>query len=340
MKYQLTTLVLGEVAKEMRGSIFQTKTLRSAPHYFEASVPHQVIIDEHTATVAGHEVTFSLKGYPPDILLVQTTTETRDIFTEGTFDLEEAILKRSDSILAEHGGNKKFSEAYSIFMVSGYKGEPEKFMKYAPLIAGLLKSERTELDAKEVEYTLSTQIKYAKHDLAIIDWDGAFLFDADGSFQQTIELLTLANVQLLRHRIVDRRLDERLAHASELVKRPLPKRRFLQRDDALANEMREILHARMEVITHFQILERDIKLIGDWYPARLYELASRKFRISDWRSSLKEKLESLEDVYSVIIENFSVSARTRSERILLLAEWFVILGWFALVVVELLVYVK
>jgi hypothetical protein len=339
MKYQLTTLVLGEVAKEMRGSIFQTKALRSAPHYFEASVPHQVIIDEHTATVAGHQVTFSLKGYPPDILLVQTTTEMRDIFMKETFDLEEAILKRSDAILTEHGGNKKFSETYSIFMVSEYKGEPEKFLKYAPLIAGLLKSERIELDAKEVEYTLSTQIKYAKHDLAIIDWDGAFLFDAEGDFRQTVELLTLANVQLLRHRIVDRKLDERLMHASEIIKRPLPKRKLF-RNEELTNEMRDILRARMEIITHFQILERDIKLIGDWYPARLYELAAKKFRISEWRSSLKEKLESLEDVYGVIIENFSVSAKTRSEQMLLLAEWLVIIGWFSLVVVELLVYVK
>ena len=339
MKYQLTTLVLGEVGKEMRGSIFQTKTLRSAPHYFEASVPHQVVVDEHTVTLKGKSVTFSIKGYPPDILLIQTTTQVTNIFSEDTFAIEEEILKRSDTILAEHGGTKKYSEAYSIFMVSGYSGEPEKFLKHAPLIAGLLKSERIELDKREIEYTLATQIKYAKHDLAIIDWDGAFLFDADGDFLQTVELLTLANVQLLRHRIVDRKLDERLAHASELVKRPLPKRKLF-RNEELTDAMRSVLHARMESIKHFQILERDIKLIGDWYPARLYELAAKKFRIAEWRGSLKEKLESLEDVYAVIIENFSVSARTRSERMLLIAEWFVILGWFALVVVELLVYVK
>jgi hypothetical protein len=339
MKYQLTTLVLGEVAREMRGNIFQTKTLRSAPHYFEASVPHQVIVDEHTVTVKGQSVTFSLKGYPPDILLIQTTTDVVNIFTKDMFALEEAILKRSDEILAEHGGNKKFSEAYSIFMVSEYSGEPEKFLKHSSLIAGLLKSERVPLDEKEVEYTLSTQIKYAHHDLAIIDWDGAFLFDAEGDFHQTVELLTLANVQLLRHRIVDRKLDERLVHASELVKKPLPKHKLF-RNEELANEMRAVLHARMEVITHFQILERDIKLIGDWYPARLYELAAKKFRIGEWRASLKEKLESLEDVYGVIIENFSVSARTRSEQMLLLAEWFVILGWFSLVVIEFLAYVK
>jgi len=206
-------------------------------------------------------------------------------------------------------------------------------------MASLLKSERAELDPKEVAYTLATQIKYAKHDLAIIDWDGAFLFDIEGDFEPTIELLTLANVELLRHRIVDRKLDERLMHASELIKKPLPKRKLF-RNEELTNEMRSVLHARMEVITHFQILERDIRLIGDWYPARLYELAAKKFRISEWRVSLKEKLESLEDVYSVIIENFSVSAKTRSEQMLLLAEWLVILGWFSLVVIEFFVYVK
>lgn len=333
VQYRLTTLVLGEVSKAMRGSVFQTKALRSAPHYFEASVPHQVAIDEHRATIEGREVVFSLKGYPPDIILIETTTDVEDIFDEGMFTLEEKIFEKCDAMLKEHGGEKRFSEMYSIFTVSGYAGEPEQFLKHAPMIAALLKSERAELDPKEVAYTLETQIKYAKHDLAVIDWDGAFLFDIEGDFSQTVELLTLANVQLLRYRIMDRKLDERLEHAAELVSHPIQKRHLL-RSEVVTNEMRGLLKDRMATLSQFQVLERDIKLIGDWYPARLYELASKKFKTAEWRASLKEKLESLEDFYSVIIDNFSVSSKARAERMQLAAEWFVILGWLALIVIE------
>jgi len=339
MQYRLTTLVLGEVSKEMRGSVFQTKALRSAPHYFEASVPHQVIIDERTARVGGQTITFSLKGYPPDILLVETTTDVPDIFTNDVFDLEERIYEQCDAILKEHGGQKKYTETYSVFRVSGYEGEPEQFLKHAPLIASLLKSERVELDPKEVAYTLATQIKYAKHDLALLDWDGAFLFDVEGDFSQTIELLTLANVQLLRHRIMDRKLDERLEYAASLVRKPIPKRHLFRSED-IANEMRGVLKDRMMTLSNFQILERDIKLIGDWYPARLYELAAKKFRIVEWRASLKEKLESLEDIYSVIIENFSASSKARTEHRQLIAEWFIIAGWLSLVVLEFIAFTR
>ena len=103
------------------------------------------------------------------------------------------------------------------------KGEPEQFLENASVMASLLKSEKLELDAKEVKYTLDAQIKYAKNDLAIIDWDGAFLFDPSGDIEEEIELLTLANLQLLRHRILDRQLDQRL---TRMVKMTPAKKRF------------------------------------------------------------------------------------------------------------------
>ncbi len=335
MQYQLTTLALGEVSKEMRGSVFQMKTLRSAPHYFETSVPHQVLLEDRTLMIGGRNIVFSLRGYPPDILLIQTITNVADIFSSDVFDLEDVIYKKCHEILQEYGGAKKFSELYSIFQVSKYEGDADQFLTHAPMIASLLKSERIELDPKEIEYTLSTNFRYAKNDLAIIDWDGAFIFDNEGNFKQAIELLTLANVQLLRHRIVDRKLDEQLEQIATLLKMP-PKRFsvFRYTNKEVSRHLSELLKHRMASFAAFQTTEREIKLIGDWYSARLYDLATHKFRIHEWKHHIKEKLDSVEDVYTAMVENFGLTRKDRAEFVQIIAFFVLQIGWFALIILE------
>lgn len=340
MKHQLTILVLGEVSRAVRGNIFQRQQLQSAPHYFEMSVPNQVIIGEETVFAGGKEATMYLKGYPPDILVLETTLEVSNIFDqEKVLLLEDQILEKSYEILSKRGGRKEASETYSVFSVIGYTGDPEQFYKHAEVIASLLKSEKTKLDPEEVSYTMSAQIKYADNDAAIIDWDGAFLFDAEGDTGATVELLALANLQLLRYRILDRHLDERLEEMAHLVK--MPQKKFLFRTDKEMEEnLRGILKSRLSSIRGFQSIEREIKLIGDWYFARVYDIASKKFKINEWRTSIKEKLESIEGIYNMVVENFTISGKDRAEWIQIIAWFFLQIGWFVLIILEFIYFTK
>ncbi len=343
MRNQLTVLLVGEVDRELRGEVFQAQKVKSAPHYFEISIPHPVIVGEAKSSIDNVPLVFSIKGYPPDILLIESTIEVKDVFDhEAMAKLESAIYEQSYKILAEHGGSRDYSETYSVFSVSGYAGEPEQFLKHSPAIASLLKSERLELDPKEIEHTMSAQIKYAKNDLAIIDWDGAFLFDPEGDVLPTIELLTLANLQLLRARILDRQLDDRLKHVSKFIKRPeSSKKLFKVFDNAeLSEDLRQIIKIIMSSIAEVQLLERDIKLIGDWYSARLYDLATHKFKVNEWRATIKEKLDLLEDVYGIVKENFSISEKDRAEWIQIIAWFFLQIGWFVLIIIEFLYFTK
>lgn len=330
MKQQLITLLLGEVAESLRGEAFKPSSTKSAPVYSETAVPRQIIVGTETVTIDGRTIEFQLRAYSPDILLIQSVTEVENIFQRELFTLEESIYKHAYQILESRGGKAHFSEEYSVFTVFNYDGEPEQFLAHSPVIASLLKSEKLELDPKEVKYTLDAQIKYAKNDLAIIDWDGAFLFDPSGDVEQEIELLTLANLQLLRHRILDRQLDQRLGRMAKMV--PTGKKAFAHKE--LREDLRGILRMRMLSISELQRLEREIKLIGDWYSARLYNLAAGKFRIDDWRKSIQSKVDSLEDVYSVVLENFTVSAKHRVEWIQIIAFFFLQVGWATLIVLE------
>ena len=332
MRQQLVALLLGEVSKKVRGEMFKPTPEKSAPSYSQAAVPTQVLIGGETAEIDGRSVAFQMRGYPPDVLLIEARTEVDNLFRRETFALEEKIYEHAYGMLLAHGGNRDFSEEYSVFLISGYEGPPEAFLDQSPIMATLLKSERMELDPKEIEHTLQTQIKYARNDLAILDWDGAFLFDAEGETQEDIELLVLANLQLLRHRILDRQLDERLAHMANLVHKTVGRKPLRHKE--LIQDLRALVSTRMTSISELHRLERDIKLIGDWYSARFFELATTKFKIEEWRRAIRNKLDSLEDIYSLVAENFAVSAKDRAETIQIIAFFILQVGWFLLIILE------
>lgn len=341
MKAKIVSFVIAEVPKLQKGEAVEFKYTQSVPHYFQASVPSQFILGEEKREIRGQKVIFALKAYKPDILLVEArVNEIEDIFSQDAFDLREALIDGCHEIIKKNGGKFESSEEYSFACVSEYKGDPDQFFNRKDQIASFLKSERELLDEKEIEYTLSSQIKYSKDDLVILDWDGAFVFDPDGNFDAIIELFQLANLQLLRYRILATDVDERMDKITKLVRqKPVKRFGFLKRGE-ITQSLREAIAIRSKSVTEFEKLEREIKLIGDWYFARLYEVIAKKFRMDEWKKTVKEKLDSLEDIYSVVSENFSMSRSQMLELIQILAFFILQVGWFALIILEFLYFTR
>lgn len=330
---KITSFIIVESSRAKRGKEAALPApVKSAPHYFEKTVPSQFILNQDKAKIGDTEVDIIVKTYPPDIVVVESTVEVPDIFSEDVLELKDKLLNLCFEVAKKNGGKDELSEEYTVYQISGYKGDPELFLqKNFQKVAGLLKSEKLELDEKEVEYTLSFQLKYAKDDLAIVDWDGTFLFDPEGEFGETIELLELANFQLLRYRMLDRDLDERLQKVSKLTQRE-GGRWF--RTKEVAQAFREVIKVRSQSIAEFEALDRDIKLIGDWYSARLYDLMSKKFRLDAWSHTIKEKLDSLEDTYDIVSENLGIS-RIRILEFIQIGAFFILqIGWFVLIILE------
>ena len=151
--------------------------------------------------------------------------------------------------------------------------------------------------------------------------------------------MELANYQLLRYRVLDKLIDERLKKITKLVE---PKKRgfSLASTKALREEFREIIKVRTESVNQFEAVERDIKLIGDWYLARLYDLLTKKFRLESWRQAVKEKLDSLEDIYSVAAENLGFSLNQRLEILQIWGFFILQIGWFVLIILELQTFIE
>ncbi len=320
---KLVVFLFGETGLNLETSqVVEVKTLKSAPSYPDV-IPKQKVIKVESRKVEGAGVEFVVKAYLPDVVLVEGSLDVADILSDSTLELKRQLITECRKILGEFGCDPLFDEEYSVYCISGYSGDPEVYLSlYGDKIAAFLKNETISLDEEEVRSTLSSYLKYGKDDITIVDWDGAFIFDSSGDFASNIELFEIANLQLLKSRILDYDLDERLEKTLRLM--GVSKRLPLIRSGEVRNVLREIIEIRTQSILESEAVERNIKLIGDWYSAKLYSLISRKFHLDSWKTEIKEKLDTLEDVYTMATENFSVSYRATIEFVIL-GGWFVLL---------------
>lgn len=319
----LVVFMIGRTCMNLEATgIVETKTVRSAPSYPDV-IPKQKVVKQEERSVDDRKVGFLVKAYLPDVLVVEASVEVNSILADTTLELKRKLVTECRRVLAEFTCNKQFDEEYSVYCISGYQGDPEVYLSlFGDRIVTFLKNENEQLDEEEVTATLASYLKYGKDDITIVDWDGAFIFDAAGDFKSNIELFEIANLQLLRSRILADDLDRRLEMTLNLLR--TPKTMPLIRSRDIRKVLKEIIEIRTQSILESETIEHNIKLIGDWYSARLYSLVSKKFHLDEWAKDIKEKLDMLEDVYTMATENFSISYRATIEFVIL-AGWFILL---------------
>lgn len=304
-----------------------SKSSKAAPNYYPDLTPRQQIIERTSTTLGGRPALQIVKTYDPGFAIAEIAVEVDDLLTAPLFDLHAELIEACRVILRRLDGDPQFQEEYRVYCIADYQGDPEVFLTlHGERLVALIKDERLPLDEEEVRATLQANIKYGKDDLTIVDWDGAVLFDPHADFDANIELIEIANFQLLRMRMSDQALDERIAHIAKML-RTTPTQSMFRRREVRAL-LREILRIRAETLVESQATEHRIKLIGDWYAARVYALLAKKFHIEAWQTSVQHKLDTIEDVSTMVTENFSVSFHTTLDFVLI-AGWFLLLaGWF------------
>lgn len=320
---RIVTFLIGRTDCDLTApGVMDIKVLKSSPGYPDVIPKHKVIKLERRM-VSEEEVVFLVKAYPPHIVVVEASLDRDDMLASDALEIKRALITECRKVLAEFGCNKEFDEEYSVYCISDYSGDPEVYLSVSgDRVAALLKNEDQPLDDVEVSATLSSSLKYGKNDITIVDWDGAFIFDSTGDFKGDIELFEIANLQLLRYRMLDNELDRRLERTLSLLKSSGDIPFFKSRE--VRKVLRDIIEIRTQSILESEVVEHNIKLIGDWYSARLYSLIARKFHLDTWSTDIKEKLDTLEDVYTMAAENFSLSYRATIEFVIL-AGWFILL---------------
>ena len=172
-------------------------------------------------------------------------------------------------------------------------------------LAQLLRGERQPLSRQEQEEVLRNRLSYLADDLVIPTWNGAFIYDTEPGAAATLELCEFANSQLLEFRHYDNLLDTELGRIYATLQRStwwnsLSGRGYIK----AANQLHSLFIDVNEITDR---TENALKFVGDIYAARVFSLVAARLGLVQWKQSVEEKLETLDDIYRFAVEQVAIS---------------------------------
>ncbi len=188
------------------------------------------------------------------------------------------------------------SEEFILFQVADARAD--WLESHADWIAGLVRLEPEPLSRNEVIEATRLSLSYTNTDFVALDWAAGFLADRDCA--DTLQVIEFANVQLLEFRHIDDRLDDRLEAAYRMIGPERKGRGGWFRSHARALE--NVRELEIEATSLFERADNALKLIGDQYLSRVYDLAATRFHLRDWQQSIRRKLDTVGDVYDLLAQ--------------------------------------
>jgi hypothetical protein len=208
-----------------------------------------------------------------------------------------ALVKLYDSWLHED---------YFVFHVRDIAGNPsaaELLSTQGGRIAQIVRGENVPLSDGEQQEIMQSKISYYPNDLAVISWNGAFLYDSAAGAETVIQLLEYANSQLLEFRHYDELLTRELQSVYD----------FMDKGSGIWARWRT---ARRATRLHTVLLDVDelteradnaIKFLSDMFSARLYKVAASKIGVTDYKNLVNQKVHTAEELYRFMVEQFHQS---------------------------------
>lgn len=193
-----------------------------------------------------------------------------------------ALMKPYDSWL---------SEDYFIFFLKKIQGNPsaEQLLKSCgQQIAQVVRGESLRLSDDELRESLQSAMSYYPNDLAVLGWNGAFVYDSAAASETTLQLLEYANLQLLEFR----HLDDLMTRELERVYDALEKNSTLLGRWRLPREASRLQTVLLDVTELTERADNAIKFLSDMFSARLYRLAAAKVVVHDYESLTQQKLRT------------------------------------------------
>lgn len=184
---------------------------------------------------------------------------------------------------------EKFAQDYA---------DATEILKQEDIAALILNEEKNTLSPQINERLYETKLQYYKNDLAVIDWNSAFIIEPSGSLDIP-DVIEFALNQLLEVRYYDDLLDQKLRDiysAVELKKISV----FSSRYTDLALEAGQHYIEIAEIV---ESVENSLKVIGDLYHSTVFRMASKKFRFTDWQTSIDNKLNNLAEICKLLLDN-------------------------------------
>jgi hypothetical protein len=210
-----------------------------------------------------------------------------------------------------------FVEDYAIFQIFSMQPALDlaQFVTlHAASLSQILRCEAQPLSDQEIRDATATQISFGTQDLTLIDWNAALVIGQE--MDDVLAVLEFVNVELVERRFLDHQLDEALDEAYGAVTREHRER--WRWPGSLDVNLRRIARLQMDSAILFERVTNTLKLFGDQYLARVYRLASQRFHLQSWDTSILRKLDTLDNLYE------KMAGQTGNRRMEIL-EWIIII---------------
>jgi hypothetical protein len=274
-----------------------------------------------TQEIDGFSVRFRVYDYGViSVALTRPFTGTwSDLVTAGQTLIESSELEQRAEALCRQvaarlrpaliNSRREFlSEDYLVFVIT----ELDRAMSADALIAergediaAMLRGERQRLSDQERTGILRHRISYLADDLVVPTWNAALVYDTAAGAQAAMEILEFANSQLLEFRYYDQLLDAESGSIYARLQRPRWYESWL--GSRYTRAARQVHSLFIDVNELTDRTENALKFIGDIYAARLFGLVADRLGLETWKANVKEKLQTLDDIYRFAVEQTSMS---------------------------------
>lgn len=212
-------------------------------------------------------------------------------------------------------------EDYTIFFVEAFAtplSAQELLDREAASLAQLMRGETKPLSRSEQQEALRTRVSYFADDLAVMDWNTAFIYDREGGTEH-MDTLEFANAELLELRFYDRLLDEQLDTIYQDIERgqALPAWRSWLKNDPVRT-LQRLMALTVDIIELTEQIENSLKFVGDLYSARVYRAIAERLRLQEWESSIDGKIRIAQQIYEMLADEVNHRRAVALEVIIIL----------------------
>ncbi len=166
-------------------------------------------------------------------------------------------------------------------------------------IPGLILTENGDQLSKQMkDKIMNSSLQYYKNDLAVIDWNSAFIVEPTG-ITDVPDVIEFALNQLLELRYYDDQLDRKL---NQIYSDSLNPNASIF-SGLYAELAKDAGQKYIEIAEIVETVENSLKLIGDQYLSIVFRTASNKFRFQDWQNNIDNKLDNLADLSKLLSDN-------------------------------------
>jgi hypothetical protein len=226
------------------------------------------------------------------------TSFARKIVKQKIERARPALVKLYDSWL---------DEDYFVFHVRDIAGNPsaaDLLSAEGGRIAQIVRGENMPLSEGEQQEIMQSKISYYPNDLAVISWNGAFLYDSTAGAETVIQLLEYANSQLLEFRHYDELLTRELQSVYDFMDQGSMGIAARWRTAKRASRLHTVL---LDVDELTERADNAIKFLSDMFSARLYKVAASKIGVTDYKDLVNQKVHTAEELHRFMVDQFHQS---------------------------------